>query len=118
MRVLVRVLMRVDRSVCVRVFMLMGMTVGVLVLMIVNRMGMFVSRGMPIAGFYDDIDFGSGEAAASDLTHRKACADVQVSRSPFQQGERDAYIDQSAKQHVAANAGKAIQIGNSHREKL
>jgi hypothetical protein len=71
-----------------------------------------------IARVHNNVDLGSGEAAASDLAHFQTRADVQGCGSLFKQGERHARVDQSAEQHVSTDAGKAVEVGNSHQRKL
>ena len=42
-------------------------------------------------------------------------ADVERRGGFLKQFERDAGIDQRAQQHVAADAGKTLEVANSHR---
>ena len=64
--------------------------------------------------FDDDIDLGSGQPAAADLAHFEMRANVQRSSRFLEQGKRHACIDKRAEQHVAADAGEALQISDSH----
>jgi hypothetical protein len=105
--------------------MLVGMRVSVwmLMLMVLYLVSVLVPVagiivGMLVCGFDDDVDLGSREASASDFVHFELRADVQGRGGFFKQGEGYAGIHQSAEQHVSANAGKAVEVGNSHREKL
>ena len=62
----------------------------------------------------DDVDFGGGEAAAADLAHVKMRADIEGGGGFFKDDKGNARVDESAEQHVAANAGKTLKISNTH----
>ncbi len=115
---LMRMFMFMDCTVCVGVVVGMRVTMTRFVLVIV-RMRPVVVAGFVLPMFLqlcDHIDFGSSESAASDFAHLKASADVECRGSLFKHGKGHARIDERAEQHVAADAGKAIQIANSHWE--
>jgi len=125
MGVLMRVVMRMNGAVCMVVLVRVGVTVIVLMLMLVipERMGiLMVVRGfavaMTICGFDDDVDLGSGEAAAHDLANFETRTDVQGCCRLLKRGEGHARVDQGAEEHVSTDAGKAVEIGNSHQRKL
>ena len=61
------------------------------------------------------VHFGCGQAAPAHLAHLKACAHTERDRRFFKTGEGNACIHQGAQQHVAAYAGKTLQISNTHR---
>jgi hypothetical protein len=63
----------------------------------------------------DDIHFGRGQAATTELVHFQARADIERGCCFFQAGKGKAGIDQRAEQHIAADSGKAFQVANSHR---
>ena len=67
---------------------------------------------------HQHIDLGRGDAAAIHLRNFEASSDVEGSDRFFQQLRRHSGIDQGAQKHVAAHAGKTIEIGNSHEEQL
>jgi len=56
----------------------------------------------------DDIDFGSGDAAAAHLAHFKTGADVERGGCFGKEVKGDAGIDEGAEEHVAAYAGKTF----------
>ena len=62
----------------------------------------------------NDVHLGCGQAAAAHLAHLEARAHIQHCRCLFKAGEGDARIHQGAEQHIAADAGKALQITYTH----
>jgi hypothetical protein len=74
---------------------------------------MRVVRCNAFAGHH--IYFGSGEAATTHLAHFEPRAHVQRHSCLGKCVERNADIHEGAQQHVAANAGEALQISNAHR---
>jgi hypothetical protein len=56
----------------------------------------------------DDIDLGSGDAAAAHLAHFKTGADVERGGCFGKEVKGDAGIDEGAEEHVAAYAGKTF----------
>jgi len=64
----------------------------------------------------DHIHLGCRDAAACHLAHLKTSAHVQSRSRLFKVSEGNPGIHQCAQQHVTANAGKAFQISNTHRE--
>ena len=117
MRELMRVLMRMNRAIRVRMFVAVIGVRYVFVLMIV-AVGVFMPARL--AGLLirvdDDVNLRSRDSAASHLAHFEARTHVQGRSGLLEQGERNAGVHQRAEQHVAADAGEAIEIGNSHRE--
>jgi hypothetical protein len=118
MRVLVRVLMRMHGSICVRVFvfMLMIVTVRVHVRMLVLVILHWMIVNVLVALSRQDVDFGSAETAAHDLPVLEARANVESRNRVLKNREGNASIDEGAEKHVAADAGEAFEISNSHRE--
>lgn len=126
---LVFVSVRVDGAVGVLVFMgmavframVMSMCVGMLITIAVVNVARFTVR-MVVSGrmivLDDDIDLGSGESAAADFAHLETCADVQCRSGLFEQGKGHARVDKGAEQHVAADAGEALQISDSHGNEI
>lgn len=134
MRVLVRVftgnfmLMLVPMVTPMRVFVGMCMSVALLVcclrpmrvMSIFMRMGRIAAvrmlRRRTIAGQH--IHLGSRDTAAAHLAHLEARTHIQRGSRLLKQAERSAGIHKGAKQHVAADAGKALQISNAHRSRI
>lgn len=120
MRVIVRMLVRVNRPISVSMFMSMRVNMCVFVLMVMDlrvaRLSVFFTKAMHIPAFDHNVNLGSGEAAAGDLLHFETRAHVQRHSSFFKHREGHAGLDESAEQHVSTDAGKTVQIGNSHRE--
>jgi hypothetical protein len=104
------VFMGVHCSISVSVLVLMIVGVRMFVLVIVNvRVGVIVlvgsfDVGVLVSGIGDDVDLGSGEAAAHDSAAFNARIDVQCCNGMFESGERHTGIDEGAEEHVAANA--------------
>ena len=63
----------------------------------------------------NDVDFCAGETAANDLAELEARTYIERLGGLCQGIERDACIDQRAQQHIAANAGKTLEVANTHR---
>ena len=64
----------------------------------------------------ENVHLDCGKAAAAHLAHLQARAHIQRSGCFLQAGEGNARIHQGAQQHVAADAGKALQITSTHRK--
>ena len=95
----------------VRMAMRVLVRVRMLVLVILNRMSVIV-----LVGFVrDDVDFGSGEAAAHDLPALQTRTDVQGCHRVLKYGEGYAGIDEGTEKHVAGDAGEAFEIRDSHQ---
>ena len=62
----------------------------------------------------DDIHLGCGQAAAAHLAHLQMRAHVQRGCSLRKSVKGDARIHKGAQQHIAAYAGKALKVSNSH----
>lgn len=102
MGVFVSVLMLVIMRVRVLMRMVVGVRVLVLMIVVVNFIG-------------DYIDLGPGESPAHYLAALETGADVQGCRGVLQKRERNARIDQGAEEHVAGDAGEAVEVRNSHQ---
>ena len=61
-----------------------------------------------------DVDFRGGNAAADDPRNLQPCADAQGRNGLFQYSRRNSGVDEGAQEHVAAHAGKTLEIGNAH----
>ena len=66
----------------------------------------------------DHVDLGGRDSGPRDFAHLKARADVQCCCGRLEAREGDAGIDQRAQHHVAAYAGKTLQISNAHRGEI
>ena len=62
----------------------------------------------------EDVDFGAGDAAADDFAGLEARADVESGGGLFKEGEGDASVDERAEEHVATDAGEAVEVCDSH----
>ena len=100
--------MLVGVRVLVSVVMRMRMCVAVLM-----RMGMFMGFGRG-SFMCEHIDFGGCQPATDHLARCDARADIQGRCRFGKYRNRNAGIDHGAEQHVAADAGKAVQVGNTH----
>ena len=61
-----------------------------------------------------DIHLGCGQTAAAHLVHLQPRAYIQRGRCRFKAGEGEARIHHGPQQHIAAYAGKALQITYTH----
>ena len=94
-----------------------GMRVRLMLVMFVLRMilvSVFRFNGQCIGR--NHVHFGCGQAATVHLAHLQPRTNVQRSRGLRKASEGNARIHQRSQQHVAADAGKALQIANSHRK--
>jgi len=121
MIVLMRMVVLVSMIVLMRVGVDQAGAVGMLVLMRVGMLvgvGAAVSRGHVFAGANSftrvNIDLGAGEAAAHDLAGFEPRADVEGFGDGGEFFEGDAGVDEGAEEHVAADAGEAVKICNTH----
>src|SRR5580658_8222667 len=97
-----------------RVAVFVRMRMGVFVGMIVSVFrSVRVSVMMGIFARHH-IDLGSGDSAAAHFAHLEARAYIQRRSRLSQSFKGNACIDKRAEQHVAADAGEALQISNSH----
>ena len=89
----------------------MGVRVGVLLIIVLVGMvscGVYVVVDTFIMVINNDVNLGAGKAAAADLMHFKARADIERGGGLFEKGKGNTRIDEGAKQHVAADAGEAF----------
>lgn len=63
----------------------------------------------------EDVDFGAGDAAADYFAGFEAGADVEGSGGLFEKRNGDAGVDKRAEEHVATDAGEAVEIADTHR---
>jgi hypothetical protein len=109
-RQIAAVLMRVIRG----VFVIMRVRMIVMMLMLVFvRMGMIVRRiGFVAADQYTDL--AGADAAAVYGFEGEGCAEVERGSGLLEELGRDTSVDQSAEEHVSAEAGEAFEIANAH----
>lgn len=102
---------------CICMFVGVHGSIGMAVLVRMSMAeGVFVVQLLVFGGFIagQHVNLRSGDPAAAHFAHLETGANVQGGRSFFKQFEGHACIDECAEQHVAANAGKAFQISNTH----
>jgi hypothetical protein len=63
----------------------------------------------------EHMDLGAGDAAAVDLLHLQAGAQVQGSGGVMENLRRNSSVDQRSKEHVARDPGEAVKISNTHK---
>jgi len=100
------------------------------VTMLVIMMPMFMAMRMPVflfpvfcyllpdprsLAFHNHVHFGSRQAPAHHSALLQPRANIQRSGSLGQQLKGNSRIHKGAKQHIAADAGKALKVSNSHR---
>jgi hypothetical protein len=64
----------------------------------------------------DDVNLCSCDASAHGFVGFEAGADVERGRGVLKDFEGKTGVDHRAEQHVAADTGEAIEIGNPHRK--
>jgi hypothetical protein len=62
----------------------------------------------------DDVDLGGGDAAAHDFAQLKMRTDVESRGGLLKKIELNPGVDQRAEQHVTTDAGKTLEITNTH----
>lgn len=92
----------------VRVIMLMRF-MGVLMRVAMLRLSMVLMFRR------DHIDFSGRKPPAHDFSGLQPGAHIERRGRLGKQFERDSRVDQGAEQHIAAYAGKAFEIANTHR---
>jgi hypothetical protein len=102
-------LVRVGVRLCVRVAV--GLRVGLAVG--VRKGGCF---GQLVA--FEDVDFGAGDSAAVYFLDLERGAEVEGGGGFVEDGGVDAGVEEGSEEHVAADAGEAIEVGDAHGASL
>jgi hypothetical protein len=63
----------------------------------------------------EHVYFGRDDSTASHLTNLQPRSDIQGRHALFQHARLDPRVDQRAQEHIAANAGKTIEIRDAHK---
>jgi hypothetical protein len=63
-----------------------------------------------------DVQLGSHDAATADPRNLKSRSNIQRRDCILEQLRRNSGIQQGAQKHVAANAGKAVEVGYAHKD--
>src|SRR6516225_5985109 len=93
----------------------MIVSVVMVVMAVMVLVAVFVGVGV-IAGLgHDDVNLCPGDAAAHDLAGFEAGSDVERGCRALKNVEGETGVDHGAEEHVAADTGEAIEIGNPHR---
>ncbi len=74
--------------------------------MIVGRVGVLAAD--------QHASFARGDAAAVDGIKDERCAKVECCGGLLKKRRRDTGVDESAEEHVTAEAGKAFEIADTH----
>ena len=61
-----------------------------------------------------DVNFCRRDSATVDLFYFQRCIDVQCGYSLVEYFGVDSGVDEGSEEHVATNAGEAIEIGDAH----
>src|SRR5271166_4485096 len=64
---------------------------------------------------HHNVELGSRDASPIHTGKLQGRSDVQVGDGLLEQLERNSGVEQRAQEHVAADAGETIEIGNTHR---
>jgi hypothetical protein len=62
---------------------------------------------------HQHVNFGRADAAAVHASNFECCADIQGFDGPLKKLAWNSSVDQRAKKHVTADAGEAIEVGNT-----
>ncbi len=71
----------------------------------------FASASLP---FFEDVDFGAGDAAAVDLFDFEGRAEVEGGGGVVEDLRVEAGVDEGSEEHVATDAGEAVEVGDAH----
>jgi hypothetical protein len=63
----------------------------------------------------ENIHFGRSDSAAIHSRNFQPRSDIQSCGSIFQELRRNSSVHQRAQKHVAADAGKAVEVSNAHK---
>ena len=123
MGMIVRVTVRMVTGVVVRmivavpmvvVVMIMGMVVIVIMRVLVRmRMCVCCLGGMAFGG--QNVDFCGINATAVNAVETEANAEVERIDCFLKNGNGNACVDERGEEHITADTGEAIEIGNLHR---
>src|SRR5215831_8604875 len=103
---------------CPRRPMLMRMRMLMLVRLVRVRMTLLLPELFSRHIFFamrPHIGLDGSNPIADDSRDLESRADIECRDSVFQQRRRHSGVDQRAKEHVAADPGKAVEVGNPHR---
>jgi hypothetical protein len=103
-------------SMFMRVGMIVG-RVGVLAIMIVGGVGVLaimIVGGVGVLTFHQHASFARGDATAVDGIKDECRAQVECRGGLLKKRGRDTGVDESAEEHVPAEAGKAFEIADTH----
>jgi len=105
--------------VAVRVSMLRFVVVGVwmvVIMCVIVAMAMFVGCvilfGEVIA--FVDVDFGGGDAAAIDFFDLDCSVEIECGYCLVKDFGIDSGVEESSEEHVTADAGEAVEVGDTH----
>jgi hypothetical protein len=91
----------------------MFVIVQVRMIMMIVRIGMTVG-GIGFLSIDEYTSFARGDAAAVDGIKDERCAEVECRGGLIKKRWRDTGVNESAEQHVTAEAGKAFEIADTH----
>lgn len=107
----------------VRVSMHRLVVVGVwMVVIVCVAVGMFGFVGMVVMGViffggviaFVDVDFDGGDAVAIDFSGRECSVEIECGYCLVKDFGIDSGVDESSEEHVAADAGEAVEVGDTH----
>ena len=112
-------------GVFVVVFVRMGMASFVLVLglvLVLMSVGMLVVMCLFVGGgllgeldAFVDVDLGGGDAAAVDLFDIECRVEVERGYGFVEDVGIDSGVEEGSEDHVATDAGEAVEVGDTHR---
>ena len=80
-----------------------GLLMGVMFVILFGKLCAFV-----------DVNFCRRDSATVDLFYLERCVDIQRAYGLTEDSGIDSGVDEGSEEHIAANTGEAIEIGDTH----
>ena len=85
---------------------------GALVLEVV--VGVRLAVGFRELAVFEDVDFGAGDAAAVDFFDFDGGSEIESGGGVVKDLRIEAGVEESSEEHVATDAGEAVEVGDAH----
>jgi len=100
------------RVVCVRMGMGAWLRVRLRAGVSIVRLVLRPPTGLLFASTHDHFDFGRADTTAINAIDFKGCTEIQRSDGRQKDLGRHSGVDECSQEHVAANAGEAVEVGD------
>jgi hypothetical protein len=67
-----------------------------------------------LLAIHEDVEFSRSDSAAVNAGDFQACADVEGSDRILKKASGHTGVEQRAEEHIAADTGKTIEVGDPH----